>query len=108
MCDKFESLNKYPKYHGGPSSMNINPIVLFSENHIEVPIDSNEIISYMKEGMKLFVSEVKAFFNDHIPEIDYIDFFNQIIPSYNNVDTSILNWNLVYFEIQNALNKKNG
>ena len=88
--------------------MNINPIVLFSENHIEVPIDSNEIISYMKEGMKLFVSEVKAFFNDYIPEIDYIDFFNQIIPSYNNVDTSILNWNLVYFEIQNALNEENG
>ena len=106
--DKFESLTKYPKYHGGPSSMNINPIVLFSENHIEVPIDSNEIISYMKEGMKLFISEVKAFFNDYIPEIDYIDFFNQIIPSYNNVDTSILNWNLVYFEIQNALNEENG
>ena len=57
------------------------------------------------EGMKLFVSEVKAFFNDHIPEIDY---FNQIIPSYNNVDTSNLNWNLVYFEIQNALNEENG
>ena len=56
----------------------------------------------------LFVNEVKAFFNDHIPEIDYIDFFNQIIPSYNNVDTSILNWNLVYFEIQNALNEENG
>ena len=57
--------------------------------------------------MILFVKEVKNFFNDHMPKIDYETFLSQIITDYKNADPNILNWNLVYFEIQNALNEEN-
>ena len=75
----FEELTRYPKFCHGLGQFQKNPRVILS-----VPVDKGlveqaTIESYLLAGMNLFIDEVAAFFEEHMPDIETSDFLKKLI-----------------------------
>jgi hypothetical protein len=77
--EEFESLTKYPKFCHGLDQFQKNPRALLYVPVDKSFVDKTEMGQHLKAGMRLFVAEVKSFFEQHLPQVSYSEFLEKLI-----------------------------
>jgi len=75
----FETLTRYPKFCHGLGQFQKNPRNILLTPTEKGRVAKAEVDALLPEGMRLFVDEVIDFFSHHMPEIDYGDFFENLL-----------------------------
>lgn len=75
---RFETLTRYPKFCHGLGQFQKNPRAILAVPIEKGYVEKAVIEALLPSGMQLFVSEVIAFFRDHMPEISAPEFFEKL------------------------------